>query len=1085
MGLVLTLVGTKQAFAQAGMGSINGVVTDPSGAVIPGANVSLESTLQHEARKTTTDSAGLYVIPAVLPGSYRLVVSKTGFMTQTVENISISSAQGSTLNIALQVGTTTQQVTVVEKSPLLQTTTATVGGTVDSMFVATLPLNGRNFQNLLPTLAGVASFNYTYHGLAFASEGYNASIQGQRLRDNQFTIDGVPNMELEFNEAPMFPPPDAIAEMKVQGGMDQPIYGWASGGSIDLVTKSGTNQYHGDVYEYIQNNDLNARSFFQTSIGAYRRNQFGGTFGGPLAIPHILSKNRAWYVFGYYEGIRKDTNGPYTGFQETAAEMQGNFAADAPIYNPYTTLTEANGSYVRQPFAGNIIPSGATTVCAPQSTCINSAALTIYQTFEPTANYPSGIIPGVNYVGTSITSTNYDNWSARVDHQFGSTNTFFARFSSAREPIFSVSLPTLPTTTHIDLANVGVGFTHTFGPSFVLTARYGVARTNDQARTGVPATQAAVVQVGLTSTFPPFYGNDLIPPLTIAGYPGPAEAPSILGPEWIHSWTADWQKITGRHTVVFGGSFYRGSFFTDNQTGTLETFATTQTSNFVSGTGNALASYLLGVPATAGRVVGSTAGNMLGYAGGAYIGDAWQMTRKLHVNAGLRWDYIPPMVNLAGSGTFSYETGLYYWDKTNPITGAAPNIRRGVIVPDHREFQPRIGLAYSATPKTVLRGSYAIFFDNFAVGWTQSEQGNRGNWPFAFPQSLASLNLTVPSAFFVNPFPGPAAGSTTPLGCQQCLEMWPASTRQPYTQEWSASIQRQITPSIKLDVAYFGSHSVKLTGQLQDNSAVTPGTNTYTLRQQWPQFPPFSSNELNWYPAYYDGLDATLTKQYSQNFHLNVAYTWSKTLDVLDDLRDLSNSSFTPTRFNRFEYKGPAGFDIRQLFAASYVYDIPVHAQNRLLNGVVGGWQHSGVVRIDNGNRYYALIASDNANVGTSNGIDQDTPNLLCNPMANVHPTPNAMFNTACYQLATFGSYGDAGKHALYGPGMFNWDADLAKKWPFAESRDVEFRAEFFNLPNSSTWSNPGYIYATSTFGKTSGTRQGGRLIQFSLKIHF
>jgi hypothetical protein len=1083
--LLVFLAGICQPLnAQVSTATLSGIVSDPSGAVVPNAQVTLESVQEHASRHTVTNSTGAYVFPAILPGTYRLVVTATGFERQTFSNIVLSSGQGSTLNATLKVGSTRAIVTVTEESVLLQTTTASMGGIATSQQMTTLPLNGRNFSTLLTTMPGVAPINGARQNLSPASSAINPPVNGERARDNEYTLDGVPDMEVIFNAVPMFPPPEAVAEMKVQSGMDSGTFGWASGADIDVVTKSGTNQYHGDAWEYLQNGSLNARSYFQTSVGVYQYNQFGGAFGGPLVIPHILSKKKAWYIFGYYEGLRDNSSGPFTSFVPTVAEMNGDFMGQPTIYNPYTTTTAANGVVTRQPFPGNIIPQGSTTECAPQPTCINSAAEIIYNGLMPTANFPSNVIPGVNYLGNSITRNTYDNWSVRVDHQFGSKDAFFARYSDARNPHSSVSYPELPTLDYARYTNIDVGDIHTFGPSTVLTVRYGLQRTNDGYRVGGPNVAAEAETV---AAFPPFHGQDVIPPIAISGFPSFNQSANIYGPEYMHSLTADAQKIVGHHTFGFGAVFYRATYLTDNQTSVTEDFEVTPTENLATSTGgDALASYVLGLPSEAEREVGSSEGNMLGYAGGLYAQDSWQINRKLHLNLGLRWDYAPPMISLIGGGSFSWETGEYYWDRTNPVTGQPANIRRGLIPPDRRDFQPRIGLAYAINPKTVLRASYSIYTDNLSINWSQDSQNNRGDWPFASPQTEASINTGLPTEFIQNPFPTPAVISNMPLGAIEVVDVTPGASRDPLTQEWSASVQRQLTPSTMLELDYFGSHSIHLPMEIVDNTGLTPGTNSYQLRQRWPQFPPYINAAYNLANALYDGGDVSLSKRYSRNLLLTANYTYSRVMDTLDELEDLSSDDLVPNRFNIPSFWGPAQFSTTNRFVASYVYDLPIHPKGRLLNAIAGGWEHSGIVSMDSGFPYYVFMTTDQANIGAASSRPDQFPNLVSNPEANFHPTAKKWFNTAAYQLPVYGTYGDAGKHALYGPGEVEWDAAFSKKWfPFGEGRDIEFRTDFFNLPNASTFSAPNAEFGSSTFGTVSGTRQGGRVLQFALKLHF
>jgi hypothetical protein len=1084
--LLAFLAGTLQPLnGQTGMATLSGIVTDPSGAVVPNAQVTLESVQEHAFRHTVTNSTGAYVIPAILPGTYQLVITAPGFEKQTFSNIILTSGQGSTVNARLKVGEATAVVTVTEQSPLLQTTTAAVGSEVTSREVTELPDVARNFTRLLLDLPGASPVGPPdSQNWGIAEDSINPSLYGQRSRDNGYTLDGVPDMEAVFNAQPVYPPPEAIAEMKVQSAMDTGAYGWAAGANINVVTKSGTNQYHGDAWEYLENNALDARSFFQTKLGALRWNQFGFAAGGPLVVPRVLSKKKGWYVFGYYEGVRIRNAATSTLEVPTMAELNGDFSGDSAIYDPYTT-TAVNGVETRQPFPGNIIPQGSTTECAPQAACINSSALRIAQSLYPAPNLAAGVIPGANFISNLPTQENPNEWSVRVDHQFGQKNTFFARITEDSNPSTSVSLPSIPSQTTMNADNVEFGITRVISPTFVATARYGLSRTNyditSQGPSGL-ATQATTLAI-----FPAFQGLDLVPPISISGLEGLSEGAQIYGPEYIQTGTLDLRKIVGRHTVSFGGDVIRTTYINNNLTGVCVDFTSAQTSNFSqAGTGFGLASYLLGLPASAGREVGSTAANMWGWAYALYGQDTFQATSKLTLNMGLRWDFAPPMINLGGSATFVYQTGGYVWDMTNPITGAPPNIRRGVDNPDYRNAAPRFGIAYQVTPKTVVRADYGIFYDTFGSNYAQQAQGNRGNWPFAFPQDVSGINTTVPNAFFPDPFPGPAEGSTVPMACERCLNTAVPSTRTPYSQEWTFSTQRQLTPSLMLEAAYVGSHTVKLDGHIVDNTAMYPGLSPIQDRQKWPDFAVNILNMYNVWPSWYDGLTLNFVKRFSRGLSLDANYTWSKAIDYSDSIANSDGSDTAdPTRFpNEGTWKGPAGFDVTNRFVASYIYDIPARSQDKWMNAFIGNWQVAGITTLDSGTPYYALLSTDNENIGTSSGVYAEFPNLVGNPTAG-SSTPERWFNTSAYQLPTYGTAGDAGKHALYGDGMMNWDLSMSKQFPLFENRAVEFRADFFNLPNSHAFGSPGVLLGTAQFGTVDSTRQGGRTIELALKFHF
>jgi len=1089
--LAVILTGFHQPLrAQVGTASLSGMVADPSGAAIPSAEVGLESMTRKAVRKTVTDSLGSYVFTSLLPDTYQLVVEAKGFATKTTQNIEMTSGQGSTLNITLELGAEATRVTVDATAPLLQTTTATLGSEVGPEQLTSLPLLGRSFTDMMLILPGASIPNQTYW-VQFAPQGVGGSgggdvaFYGQRPRNNAFYMDGVLNAFLLFNSVPHYPPPEAIAEMKVESGMDSGAYGFASGANISLVTKSGTNQYHGDAWEFFRNDALNARSFFDPTTPRIRWNQFGGSGGGPLIIPHLVSKENNWYVFGWYEGIRQPSRSPSYALVPTDAELAGDFSADPSIFNPYTSVVDANGKLLsRSPFANNQIPMGSTNVCAPNPTCVNDGALQIVKTLFPRANLATGSGPGgTNYLGTNIGQNTYDQWNARVDHQFGNNDTFYARYSDTRNPSSSVFFPNQPSVSSTRATNIAVSETHMFSPTFLLTARFGWERFYSPSSTNGPDVASTA---GTFEAFPlTFNGLKRIPPIVIGGIGNISQGFGYYGPENTFFWTVDVQKVTGRHTLSFGGWIGRDHFVTDNQTGTEMDFLSVPTSGLTSGTGYGLASYLLGLPSTAGRVIGSTEGDMITKYYAGYVQDSFRITPKLTLNLGLRYDFSPPSLNQHGSGTFSWELGKYVYDLPNPSTKAPGNARRGLIDPDYNNFQPRVGLAYQIGRNTTVRASFAIFNDVIGEN-PQSQQGNRGNWPYSFPQSVTGLNTGLPTAYLTNPFPGPAAGSNTPLGCQQCLEVAHNGTRTPYVEMWSLSIQRQLTASTMLQASYFGSHGINQLGQIVDNTAVVPGTDAYQNRQKYPEFPPYVNNGFNQFPSWYDGLSLELRKKTSHHVSYLVAYTWSKALDIMDSLIVGTNYPFAqPTRFNIRDFKGPASFDVTHRLTASYAWEIPVKTGNKLADAVVANWTLAGVATIDSGSPYYVLLEADNANIGSVGGRLTSEPDLVCNPSLS-HPTIDRWFNTSCYVIPPFGTQGHAGKHGLYTQGMFNHDFSLAKRWPFKETRSFEFRGEFFNSFNNHTFDKPGYtIDVPSSYGKISSVRQGGRQIQLGVKIHF
>jgi len=716
---------------------------------------------------------------------------------------------------------------------------------------------------------------------------------------------------------------------------------------------------------------------------------------------------------------------------------------------------------------------------------LNSSALTIAKLLYPLPNLAPGVIPGVNYINSGAEIQTYDQYSGRVDHQFGSNDSFYARLTDARYPTTSTGLPALTSYQTNHFTNGVVSDTHTVSPTALFTIRFGMQRTNPEYGNRGPD---VAQQAGLTAGFPPYEGRfQLMPPISIGSYTGLSEYKGSDGPEFLWSWTADAQKTRGRHTISFGGRVMHNTFFTDCQTGTFEQFVANQTA-LGAGTGSPLASFLLGLPTAAGRLSGHTAGDYSENSYGYYVQDGFRVTPKLTLNLGLRWDYAAPMINSFGSSTFMWETGQFLWDIKNPITGAPANVRRGGVAPDYRSYQPRVGIAYSVTPNTVVRAAYGIFSDAYGAT-AQDEESNHGNWPFAFSQTLGSLNTGLPIAFMANPFPGPAVATSTPLGLAQGMNFDTSSSRTGYVHEWNVSVQRQLTPSTMLEASYVGSHGLKLPSQIVDNTAATPGTDAYQDRQRWPNFPPYVENNYHENSSKTNALSVKLDKRTSHNLSLLAAFTWLKSLDNVDDLASSTTAinpinAANPTRFNLGSFWGPAGFDIQKIFNVSYVYQIPFKAQSKWANAALANWELSGTIAADSGAPYFIAIDGDNENIGSVGRLD-DFPNLIGNPNAISKRTATEWFNTAAYQMPAYGTAGDAGKHALFSDPLLNWNSAFTKRWPFGETRSVEFRSEFFNFLNQSTFFAPGSLVNDANFGVVNQTRQNGRQIQFGLKLHF
>src|SRR6185437_12811294 len=432
--------------AQVGESSLAGLVSDPTGAVVRNAQIALQGVDGSTIRSVTSRPDGTYLILTLLPGRYTLTVSSKGFETQRTQPFDLTSGQTAAINFNLKVESSSAQVTVQDVTPVLQTTSESIGATLSGAEMTSIPLLGRSFLNAISLAPGVvpvpAAGSTTNHSPV--SQSTIPSVFGQRQKDNNILMDGVENRDPNLLGVAIYPPPDAIKEMTVDSGVGSSAYGHASGATIDVVTKSGTPSYHGTLWEYWRNNILDAKAYFTPSVGIYHWNQFGAEAGGPLVFPWLLHKQNKWYVYGYFEGVRITSPGNYLATVPTPAEVSGDFSADAPsdltqcktevvqdsagksfcalIYNPFATPDPVTGTYTRKPFDDNKIPSSM----------ISSSAAVIAN-YYPKPNY-SIAGQNVNWINQAGTHTNGNQWNARVDHQFGEKHSFFARYTGATNP---------------------------------------------------------------------------------------------------------------------------------------------------------------------------------------------------------------------------------------------------------------------------------------------------------------------------------------------------------------------------------------------------------------------------------------------------------------------------------------------------------------------------------------------------------------------------------------------------------------------------------------------------------------------------
>lgn len=702
----------QRIFAQGATGAINGSITDPAGAKIPQAKLLLRNVLTGMQRSTLTNNTGQYVFPDVLPGEYTLRVSKQGFRTATEKPFELNVNETSTHNFMLTLGMTTQQVTVSAAAIHLEASTAELGTAIQHTQVNNLPLNGRNFTQLLELTPGVSPISTGQNsggGGGFTGNAIGSftfpSVDGQSNRSNMFLVDGFTNYGFTGNYA-VAPIVDQIAEFKVQTHSDA-AYGGSLGGIVNVVTRGGTSEYHGDAWEFLRNNAFDARNTFVPTTTPYRQNQFGAVFGGPLLPRRFRNGEPKSFFFVGYEGFRSSRAEESLDNLVTPAELSGNLSSiSEQVYNPFSTRPDPNkpGFFIRDPFmcdsAGNALPVNSSGTQAAGTSCnqipsalIDTPLVSYLKAFYKGTSIENTGISGINYINATPTLTRQDTATIRLDHQFSDSTSGWVRYTGFTQPSSSgQSLPTEKNANYIHGYQAGGAITHSFGNGTkVATFRFG--RTSAQANVlttlnGVsPDAWQGVFAAAYVITSP-FNAYPGLGPPGFAGINGG----TFQGNHYAdtYEWAGDFSWAHGHHTIQAGGDFNTNNgaqpiYFVNEGFSSFNTANPENPAN----TGSGLASFLLGVPTSSNRrkeFIGSPGG----WVDGAYIQDQWKATSRLQVNLGLRWDVTlwpiqsgPPGSANQFTGDTDLDTGQYILNQGPPpacsATVFAPCIPGGTL----------------------------------------------------------------------------------------------------------------------------------------------------------------------------------------------------------------------------------------------------------------------------------------------------------------------------------------------------------------------------------------------------------------------
>ncbi len=1064
--LILFALYSSLAFAQTA--SIQGSVTDQSGAVVPNATITVANTDTGVRQTTTTNGQGIYVVPFLQPGNYSVKVERQGFEAATRPGVKLVINQSAGIDFTLQLGSSTQTVAVSADAEILQTQDASVGQDVDSKTISTLPLNGRDYTQLVTLAAGAAPNTNSR-----AKNGF--TLNGSRTFQNTILLDGIDNNNYILgtdtgNINALTPSVDAIQEFKLETGNYGAQYGRAAGGVIIVSIKSGTNALHGSAFEYLRNDKLDANDFFANRNGLkrppLRRNQFGATLGGPVV------KNRSFF-FVSYQGERQTSSSSGATTVPTPAMVHGDFSGVASVYNPFALV---NGK--RQQFPNNMIP---TNLLDPSGAKL--AAL-----------YPAPNLSGLvnNYGFNQPLTLNADELDSRFDEQITSKDLAFFRYSrgiteSDQGSVFASpgnggsGFGQYPLNQPIRGWSAATGETHIFSPTVVNEFHAGYTHL-DSTQIG-PETEPLFGQFGIGGV-PPLDGLNGLPQITLAGFSSLGSRnfnpnPKLVQVSQLNN-TVSW--IKGKHNLKAGFQMllthnYAGT--SNNARGSMNFNGQYTSETPGKGTGSAIADLLLGQTNTA-AISTPLIGRLRNRYYGFFIDDTWRLTAKLTLNAGVRYDLQTPLFERDDHiGNFDLDqSSATYGTLVAASSGGIAS--RSFVQLDKNNFAPRLGLAYQVTPKTVVRGAFGIFYGG--LGYQDIAHSGSANPPYFLSVSIPSATNSALSNMVVsNGYP---AGILVPANVQNPnLFSIASSYPMPATDQWNFSVEQQIPANVVVTLAYVGSSTSHLMGDV-DLNAPPPGPGAINPRRPFPQFGTIVYQSTYGHSTY-NGLQLTVQRRFTKGFSLLSTYTWSHSLDNVLNNEDGVGGSVTQDPHNTAAEKSSAGFDVRHRFVSSVIYEVPLGRSGHLLGdhalsrAVLGGWQLGGILVAQSGHPLTPGVSPN-----PSNSTTPERPDRVCDGNTG-NGNIDQWFQVSCFALPAAYTYGNSARGTILSPGLVNFDGMLARSFAIGERVRLDFRAEAFNLTNSAHFGAPNTTIGTAQVGKITSTASPNRQLQFAARLVF